>query len=201
MSNTERQLARIFLARHGETQWSKSHQHTGLTDIPLTERGEKNARRLGEALQGADFTAVFSSPLKRAWRTCELAGFGAVAEADHDLVEWDYGDYEGQTTDEIQQQRPRWDVFRDGCPGGESVQQISSRANRVVARLRDTEGDVLLFSHGHFLRVFAARWLDLDPDAGRYFYLSTAALSIVGFEHGRHDPVIRLWNDNSHVIR
>lgn len=200
MTNTQQELPRIYLARHGETQWSKSHQHTGLTDIPLTERGENNARRLGESLQDAHFAVVFSSPLKRAWRTCELSGFGAHARADNDLVEWNYGDYEGKTTDEIQQQHPGWDVFRDGCPGGESVGQVSERADRVVSRLRNAEGDVLLFSHGHFLRVFAARWLKLDSVAGRCFYLSTAALSVVGFEHGVDDPVIRLWNDDSHVV-
>lgn len=201
MTNTHHELPRIFFARHGETQWSKSHRHTGLTDIPLTERGEDNARRLGKSLAGIHFSAVYSSPLKRAWRTCELAGFGANARVDNNLVEWDYGEYEGRTSDEIRQQHPRWDVFLDGCPGGESLAQMSKRADQVVTRLRDAEGDVLLFSHGHFLRVFAARWLNLEPVVGRCLYLNTAALSVVGFEHGREDPVIRLWNDDSHVAK
>lgn len=201
MSTTPPELPCIFVARHGETQWSKSHRHTGLTDLPLTERGEDNARRLGNSLAGVHFAAVFSSPLKRAWHTCELAGFGASAGVDNNLVEWDYGEYEGKTTGEIRQRRPHWDVFRDGCPGGESIAQISERADRVVTRLRDAEGNVLLFSHSHFLRVFAARWLNLEPVAGRCFYLSTAALSVVGFEHGRDEPVIRLWNDEGHLAK
>jgi broad specificity phosphatase PhoE len=191
-------LPLFYLARHGETEWSITGQHTGWTDLPLTVRGERNARRLGERLHGSTFGRVFTSPLQRASQTCELAGFGTVATAEHDLVEWNYGDFEGQTRAEIHKQRPDWDVFRDGCPGGESVADVAGRADRVVARMRAADGNVLLFSHGHFLRVLAARWLGLDPGAGRYLFLSTAALSIVGYEHARDDPAIRLWNDCRH---
>jgi broad specificity phosphatase PhoE len=189
----------IYLARHGETAWSLSGQHTGLTDLPLTERGERNARRLGERLHGMNFAKVFTSPLQRAARTCELAGFGAGAEVDRDLLEWNYGQYEGRRTAEILAQRPGWQLFRDGCPGGESADQIGSRADRVVSRLRAIHGDVLLFSSGHFLRVLASRWLGLEPGAGRYFLLSTASLSALDYEHDRSEPVIRLWNETRHV--
>ena len=188
-----------YVARHGETAWSLSGQHTGLTDLPLTERGERNARRLGERLHGINFTKIFTSPLQRAARTCELAGFGAAAEVDRDLLEWNYGEYEGRRTAEILAERPDWELFRDGCPGGESPDQIGARADRVVSRVRAVEGDVLLFSSGHFLRVLAARWLGLPPGAGRYFLLSTASLSALGYEHNRSEPVIRLWNDTRHV--
>jgi broad specificity phosphatase PhoE len=190
----------VYLARHGETAWTVSGQHTGFTDLPLTVRGEGNARRLGERLNGLPFARVFTSPLQRASRTCELAGFATVATVDHDLVEWNYGDYEGKTTAEIHQQRPGWEIFRDGCPGGESLAEVARRADRVVARLRAIDGNVLLFSHSHFLRVLAACWLGLDPSAGRHFFLGTAALSIVGYEHGRSTPVIRLWNDCRHEV-
>jgi broad specificity phosphatase PhoE len=192
-------LPLVYLARHGETAWTVSGQHTGLTDIPLTERGERNARRLGERLRGLKFAHVFTSPLQRAARTCELAGFGAVAQADPNLIEWNYGQFEGLTTAEIRQQRPDWDLFRDGCPGGESVAEVGARADRVIARLRALEGDVLLFSSGHFLRVLAARWLGVPAAGGRYFYLGTATLSALGYEHTRAEPVVRLWNDNRHV--
>ena len=188
-----------YVARHGETVWSLSGQHTGLTDLPLTERGERNARRLGERLHGINFTKIFTSPLQRAAGTCELAGFGAAAEVDRDLLEWNYGEYEGRRTAEILAERPEWELFRDGCPGGESPDQIGARADRVVSRVRAVEGDVLLFSSGHFLRVLAARWLGLPPGAGRYFLLSTASLSALGYEHNRSEPVIRLWNDTRHV--
>ena len=190
----------IYVARHGETAWSLSGQHTGLTDLPLTERGERNARRLGERLKGLSFAKVFTSPLQRAARTCELAGFGAGAEVDGDLLEWNYGEYEGRRTAEILAERPDWQLFRDGCPGGESPDQIGARADRVVSRLRAIRGDVLLFSSGHFLRVLAARWLGLEPGAGRYFLLSTASLGTLAYEHNnRSEPVIRLWNDTRHV--
>jgi broad specificity phosphatase PhoE len=190
----------IYVARHGETAWSLSGQHTSFTDLPLTERGERNARRLGERLKGLTFAKVLSSPLQRATRTCELAGFGAVVEVDRDLLEWNYGEYEGRRTAEILAERPGWQLFHDGCPGGESPDQIGERADRAVSRLRAVGGDVLLFSSGHFLRVLAARWLGLEPAGGRYFLLSTASLGALAYEHNNlSEPVIRLWNDTRHV--
>jgi len=189
----------IYLARHGETAWTLSGQHTGTTDLPLTKRGEQNARRLGERLKGLTFAKVFSSPLQRARKTCELAGFGSDAEIDPDLVEWNYGDYEGLTSAQIHAKNPHWKLFRDGCPGGESVEQIGARADRLVARVRSIQGNVLLFSSGHISRVLAARWLGLDASGGQYFLLSTAALSQLSYEHDLSEPVIRLWNDVNHV--
>jgi probable phosphoglycerate mutase len=185
----------IYLARHGETAWSVSGQHTSFTDLPLTDRGERNAVRLGERLCGLVFTKVFTSPLQRATRTCELAGFGSVAEVDRDLVEWNYGDYEGLRTVEIRVKRPDWHLFRDGCPNGESPEQIGARADRVVSRVRAVKGDVLIFSSGHFLRVLAARWLGLEPFAGKFFMLDTASLSALSYEHDLSSPAIRFWND------
>jgi broad specificity phosphatase PhoE len=189
----------IYLARHGETAWTLSGQHTGRTDLPLTERGERNARRLEERLRGLSFARVFTSPLQRTTRTCELAGFGAVAEIDRDLLEWNYGEYEGRRTADIHRERPDWQIFRDGCPGGESPNEVGMRADRMVKRLRGVEGDVLVFSSAHFLRVFAARWLGLDAAFGRYFVLSTASVSALGYEHNLSEPVIRLWDDTRHV--
>lgn len=192
-------LPTIYLARHGETKWSLSGQHTGLTDLPLTERGEANARSLGERLAGRTFALVLTSPLQRARRTCEIAGFGGVANEDGDLVEWHYGDYEGKRTQEILQGRPGWQLFRDGCPGGESAADAGARADRVIARARQAAGDVLLFSSGHILRVLAARWLGLAPAGGRYFLLGTASLSALSYEHDATEPVIRFWNDTRHA--
>lgn len=189
----------INLARHGETAWSISGQHTGLTDLPLTERGERNARSLKERLYGVSFAKVFTSPLQRATQTCELAGFGAVAEIDRDLVEWNYGQYEGRRTADIHRVRPDWQLFRDGCPGGESPNEVGARADRVVQRVRAVNGNVLLFSSGQFLCVLAARWVGLDAGIGRCFSLSTASLSAMGYEHNLSQPVIRLWNDTRHV--
>lgn len=196
----ETALPEIYLARHGETEWSMTGQHTGRTDIPLTARGEGNALSLGERLKGLTFAKVLVSPRSRARRTCELAGFAAQAEVDTDLQEWDYGHYEGRRTAEIRHERPDWYLFRDGCPGGESVEAIGARADRVIARLRAIDGNVLLFSHGHISRVLAARWLGLPAGHARYFVLSTAALSIVGYEHHLNEPAIRLWNDARHVV-
>lgn len=189
----------IYLARHGETAWSLSGQHTGSTDLPLTAKGEENARRLGARLRGRQYAKVFASPLQRARRTGELAGFGAVAQPDPELVEWNYGEYEGLTTAQILAKRPGWQLFRDGCPGGESPDQAAARADRVVARLRAVGGNVLLFSSGHFLRMLSTRWLGLPPSDGRCFLLSTASLSILGYEHSLSEPVLRLWNDISHL--
>ena len=190
----------VYLARHGETAWTVTGQHTGRTDLPLTPNGERNARRLGLRLQGMSFVKVFTSPLQRAIRTCELAGFGAVAEVDEDLVEWDYGRYEGMRSAEILADRPGWQLFRDGCPDGESPEEVGLRADRVVERVRAAGGDVLVFSSGHFIRVLAARWLELGPgSAGKYFLLNTSSLSALGYEHKLSQPVIRLWNDDHHV--
>jgi broad specificity phosphatase PhoE len=193
-------LPKVYLARHGETAWSITGQHTGRTDIPLTGRGERHALSLGERLKGEVFAKVLTSPLLRARRTCELAGFGALAEVDADLQEWDYGRYEGRRTADIRQEQPGWYLFRDGCPGGESVAAIGARADRLIARLRASDGNVLLFSHGHIVRVIAARWLGLPAGHARYFVLSTAALSVLGYEHSLHEPAIRLWNDDRHVV-
>jgi len=189
----------VYLARHGETAWSISGQHTGLTDLPLTKRGEFNACNLGERLKGMTFANVFASPLQRATRTCELAGFEIQAEVDRGLLEWDYGKYEGRRTVDIHKERPDWQLFRDGCPGGESPDEVGARADRVISRVRPIDGDVLLFSSGHFLRVMAARWLGLEPAAGRFFLLGTASLSALGYEHNRSQPVIQFWNDTRHV--
>lgn len=193
-------LPSTYLARHGETAWTVTGQHTGLTDLPLTERGECNARRLQERLSGQTFAKVFTSPLQRARRTCELAGFGSVAQVDGDLVEWNYGEYEGRLTVDILKERPDWQLFRDGCPGGESPQQVAARADRVVARARSVAGDVLLFSSGHFLRVLATRWIGIAPINGKFLMLSTASLSAVGYENSISNPAIRLWNDTRHVL-
>ena len=191
----------VYVARHGETAWTVTGQHTGLTDLPLTPAGESNARRLRERLKGLTFARVFTSPLKRAVRTCELAGFGQVAEYDRDLVEWDYGEYEGLTTAEIRLRDPEGQLFRDGCPGGESPRQVAERADRVISRVRSVRGDVLLFSSGHFIRMLAARWIGSEsPVNARSFMLSTASLSALGYENEYSRPVIRLWNDTHHVV-
>ena len=192
-------LPEVFLARHGETEWTITGQHTGRSDIPLTERGERNARSLGDRLKGATFAQVVVSPLVRARRTCELAGFGSTAVFDPDLMEWDYGDYDGKTSAEIRRDRPDWNLFVDGCPGGETAEQVGLRADRVIARLRAVEGNVLVFSHSHLLRILAARWLGLGAADARLFVLSTASLSVLGYEHSRDEPAIRLWNDVRHV--
>jgi broad specificity phosphatase PhoE len=189
----------VYLARHGETAWSLSGQHTGRTDLPLTERGERQARIVGERLRGLTFAKVLSSPSQRAVRTAELAGFHKVAKTVPDLAEWDYGQYEGRRTAEILAERPDWQLFRDGCPGGEFPEQVAARADRVVERVRTVNGSVLIFSSAHILRVLAARWLGLEPVAGRYFLLSTASLSALGYEHNLTEPLIRLWNETRHI--
>jgi probable phosphoglycerate mutase len=188
----------IYLARHGETAWSLTGQHTGATDLPLTEHGRRNATRLGERLRGLAFAHVFTSPLQRARDTCALAGFGEAAKIEPDLLEWNYGAYEGMRSDDIHKQAPNWQLFRNGCPGGQSPQDVAARADRVLAKLLGLSGTVLLFSSGHFLRVLAARWLRMDVSAGALFFLGTASFSCLGWEHGR-DPVLRLWNDDRRV--
>lgn len=188
----------IYLARHGETPWSISGRHTGRTDVPLTPKGEGDAVKIGTRLTGIAFARVFSSPLSRAKRTAELAGF--TPELEPDLLEWNYGDYEGLKTAEIRARRPDWDLFRDGCPGGESVPDVSERIDRLVARLKSLSGNVLLFAHGHILRVVAARWVDQPVPFGRSLLLSTATVSILGFDHlAMDEPAIKLWNDDRHL--
>ncbi len=187
-------LPQVYLARHGETAWSASGRHTGRSDIPLTPGGERDAAALATALGGLDFERVLTSPLRRARRTCELAGFGARAELEPDLAEWDYGAFDGLTLEQIHAQRPGWELFRDGCPGGESVEEISARADRVVESLRGATGRVLVFAHGHLLRVLAARWIALPAAAGRNLALGTATVSVLGYQHGGRDPAILAWN-------
>ena len=189
-------LPSVYLARHGETAWTLSGQHTGRTDLPLTEKGEAQARSLGPRLQGINFAKALTSPSQRARRTAELAGFGTRTETDPDLAEWDYGQYEGRRTADILVERPGWFIFRDGCPGGEMPDQVAERADRVIERIRATHGNVLVFSSAHILRVLAARWLGFEPAAGRYFLLGTSSLSILGYEHNNlAEPAIRLWNE------
>ncbi|OHB53525.1 MAG: phosphoglycerate mutase [Planctomycetes bacterium GWF2_50_10] len=196
--NTE--LPLVYLARHGETEWSLTGQHTGLTDLPLTERGRRNAHQLGQRLKSINFAAVLTSPLERARNTCELSGFGSSAQVDRDLVEWDYGEYEGLRTAEIQKKHPGWQVFVNGCPGGESVNDVTTRADRILQKIREVNGNVLVFSSGHFIRVFAVRWLGLEVSGNcRYFKLSTASVSVVGYGKSISDPAIWLWNDAHHV--
>ena len=193
-----RDLPKICLVRHGETAWTISGQHTGRTDIPLTGRGERDAQELRVRLRGMTFANVLTSPLQRARRTGELAGFGAHAEADADLLEWDYGAYEGLRTLDIRAERPGWRLFEDGCPGGETVDAVGARADRVIARIRACAGDVLLFAHRDIFRVLAARWLGLAAREGRYFYLATASVSSLGYHHDLNEPVVHLWNDARH---
>ena len=198
--NMDNELPMIYIARHGETAWTITGQHTGLTDLPLTPQGEKNAQGLGNRLKGMAFAKVLTSPLQRARKTCALAGFGSVAEVESDLVEWDYGEYEGLRSAEIRAKRPDWQLFRDGAPGGESPCQVMARADKVWKRVREVKGNVLLFTSGHFIRVLAARWIGLEPSVhSTSFLLSTASLSAVGYDQGWSHPVIRLWNDTSHV--
>jgi probable phosphoglycerate mutase len=182
------------LVRHGETAWSLSHQHTGRTDIPLTERGERDARGLSAMLQSVKFVKVWSSPLKRARSTAELAGFADRLETDDDLMEWDYGAYEGKRTSEIRAERPGWNPFVDGCPGGENVDDVGVRADRVLARVRAVQGDVALFAHRDILRVLIARWIALPASEGRRFYLETSSVSVLGYDHDLTEPVIRTLN-------
>ena len=190
-------LPRIYLVRHGQTEWSISGRHTGRTDIDLTAEGEAAARGLASRLSGPRFAAVWTSPSLRARRTCELAGFIERAVAKPDLQEWDYGDYEGITTEAIHSERPAWQLFRDGAPGGEDAAQVGARADRIIGELRALEGSVLIFSSSHFLRVLGARWLGLEPRRGESLVLDTASVSVLGYEHDLSEPVIRSWNRTS----
>jgi probable phosphoglycerate mutase len=180
------------VVRHGETEWSRAGKHTGRTDVPLTEQGRRQAEAVGAALGDRDFALVLTSPLGRALETCRLAGFGDRAEPRDELMEWDYGAYEGRTTSEIREERPGWTLWRDGVREGETIEQVAQRVDRVLGQIRSLEGDALLFAHGHVLRVLTACWLELEPDAGRLFALDPATLSTLGYE--RETPVIQLWN-------
>jgi broad specificity phosphatase PhoE len=183
---------KVYLLRHGETEWSLTGQHTGITDLPLTENGRLAARLLKSVLAGETFALILTSPLKRARETCELAGFGERAKVDQDLVEWNYGEYEGLTTKQIHLTRPGWSVFRDGCPGGEAPDQVALRADRVLGKVRGTDGNVALFAHGHIFRVFAARWINLPASYGEHFLLDTATLNVLGYYHD--SPALKIWN-------
>ncbi len=182
----------VVLARHGETEWSRSLRHTGKTDLPLTEEGRRQAVALGPRLRGWTFSLVLTSPLQRACETSRLAGYGDQAQVRSDLEEWDYGEYEGLTSAEIDRLHPNWSLWRDGCPGGETAADVGRRADRVVAEVRGVSGDVLIFAHGHVLRVLTSRWLGEPPEGGRHYALQTATLSVLSYEHA--DPVIRQWN-------
>ena len=187
-------VQRVYLVRHGETEWTITGQHTGGgTDIPLTENGREQARSLSGALSGREFALVLSSPLSRALDTCRLAGLGDEVETTDDLLEWDYGEYDGRTTADIRTERPRWSVWTDGVPGGESAAEVGIRVDRIVKEAQEAEGDVALFGHGHTLRVLAARWLGLTPIDGRLFALHPATVSVLSWE--RENPVIQRWND------
>lgn len=192
--------AEIFLIRHGETQWSLAGRHTGRTDVPLTENGERRVAHLRGLLQRTKFTHVLTSPLQRARRTCELVGFGAVARVEPDLQEWDYGDFEGRTTADIRTKQPGWHLFQNGCPRGESVEQISQRADRALAEFRAMDGTIILFSHGHFLRALAVRWIGLPIQKGQHLALDTSSVGILSFENpNREMPAISLWNAGSNA--
>jgi broad specificity phosphatase PhoE len=190
-------MSRVILARHGETEWSASGKHTSVTDVPLLESGRRDARLLGERLAGRSFALVLTSPRERARETCALAGLGDGAVVDEDLVEVDYGAYEGRTTPEIREERPGWSVWDGGAPGGETVEQVGVRADRVIARCLEVDGDVALFAHGHFLRILGARWMGLDAVVGGNLGLSTGSLCELGFERERR--VVWVWNDTSHL--
>jgi broad specificity phosphatase PhoE len=187
-----REEQKVYLLRHGETEWSLNGQHTGVTDIPLTENGRMAARLLKPILAKVTFTLVLTSPLQRARETCELAGLGQFANVEPDLIEWNYGEYEGLTTEQIRSTRPGWSVFRDGCPGGESPEQVGARADRVITKVRAAEGNVALFGHGHFFRVLAARWINLSANYGENFLLDTATLNVLGYY--RESPALKIWN-------
>jgi len=187
----------IVLVRHGETAWSRSGQHTGRTDIPLLEDGQRMGQALEAPLRAWSFAAVWTSPLRRASETCALSGHGVTARENPDLMEWDYGAYEGKTSKEIRAAEPGWTIWKDGTPGGEAAEQVGARADRVMEEVRRVQGNVLLFSHGHFLRVFAARWLGLPPAEGRLFALSTASISVLGWDGAQ--PQLVSWNDTTHL--
>lgn len=188
----ERDAQKIYLIRHGETEWSRAGKHTGVTDVVLTEHGRETARLLQSVLAEEKFTLVLSSPLQRARETCELAGLGKIAIVEPDLIEWNYGEYEGLTTRQIQSVRPGWSVFHDGCPGGETPEQVAARADRVIAKVRAGAGNIALFAHGHILRVLAARWINLPPSCGEHLLLDTATVCVLGYYYDT--PALKIWN-------
>jgi probable phosphoglycerate mutase len=196
-------LPKVYLVRHGQTEWSETGQHTGRSDIPLTAQGEENARLLGKRLAKIKepIQLVLTSPVQRARRTAELAGFGDRARVEPDLLEWDYGKYEGRTTADIRRERPDWQLFRDGVPDGETLAEVAARANRVIARLRAASGNAIVFSSGHILRVLAARWCGCEASSGKHLNLGTASLSTLGYEHDLQEPVIQLWNNQEHLAQ
>jgi broad specificity phosphatase PhoE len=187
----------LVLARHGETQWSLAGRHTGRSDIPLTANGRRQAELLGTRLHKRSFARILSSPSSRAVETCRIAGFSSLLETSDDLLEWDYGDYEGLRTSDIRRDRPDWTLWRDGVPNGETADEVSLRVDRLIASARAAAGDVALFAHGHILRVLAARWLGVDARKGRWFMLAPATISVLGWE--REAPVIARWNDAAHL--
>ena len=193
-------LPKVFLVRHGETAWTLTAQHTGRTDLPLNEQGERQAREVGARLTALRFDRILSSPLQRARRTAEFAMPHALVEADDDLVEWDYGAYEGRRTVDIEVERPGWRLFRDGCPAGETLVSVGARADRVVDRIRACGGTMLLFGHREILRILAVRWIGLAPVEGCRLQLATASLSVIGYDHDLTEPVIHAWNDRGAAI-
>jgi probable phosphoglycerate mutase len=187
-------IQNLYLIRHGNTEWSESHRYTGRTDLPLNERGETNARRLAVRLQGIGFAKVFVSPLQRARRTCELAGFLPEAQIDPDLYEWNYGSFDGRFSEELRRENPDWNLFRDGCPGGESPQDVTARADRFIAQVRTLEGNIAAFASGHIIRSIAARWINLPILNAGQFVCATASIGILAYEHGLTEPAVELWN-------
>lgn len=188
----EKQLQQIFLIRHGETEWSLNGKHTGKTDIPLTENGQKMAQQIQSFFKEKEIALTLTSPLKRARMTCELAGFGNTAKIDQDLLEWNYGEFEGLTSKEIQANFPDWNLFENGCPGGESPEQVKRRVDRVIEKIRDVNGNVILFAHGHILRTFAVRWLNLPISEGNHFILDPATLCVMTYS--KNEPAMKVWN-------
>jgi probable phosphoglycerate mutase len=192
-------LPRLYMIRHGNTDWSETHRFTGRTDLPLNAHGEQNACLLASRLRGLSFSRIFTSPLQRARKTCELAGFASAAEIDPDLLEWNYGEIEGKFSPEIHRERPTWDLFTNGAPGGESPQDIGSRADHFIAKVRQTTGDAIAFASGHIIRVIAARWIGLPVEGAGKLLCSTASIGILSYEHDLNRPAIQLWNDDGTI--
>jgi len=191
----DKKLPRIYIVRHGQTLWSINGKHTGITDIPLTKKGEEQAGYLKKYLSNKKFVSVLSSPLKRSLKTCEIAGYKNVCEVRDELREWNYGDYEGIKTSEIKNKMASWNLFEHGCPNGETIQEVEKRADEIISEIKSKNGDVLIFSHGHFLRILAARWIGVDADIAKHLLLGTAAMSVLGYDHNLNEPAILLWND------